>query len=95
MPLAVKVLASVYLGAQRVPTRYSCCIIFASAITRERCFDIFSLDSAPQATSAEIQGDTLVITWEGEKDHVTHMPLDWLIAYKHGKKGNPILNPYF
>ena len=52
MPLAVKVLASVYLGAQRVPTRYSCCIIFASAITRERCFDIFSLDSAPQATSA-------------------------------------------
>jgi gamma-butyrobetaine dioxygenase len=48
--------------------------------TRERSFDIFHLDAAPRAASAEVDGDALAITWAGE-DHLTRMPLSWLRAY--------------
>ena len=54
-----------------------------SPVTRERSFDIFHLDHAPRAVAAEVAGDVLVITWQGE-DHVTHMPLDWLSTYAGG-----------
>ncbi|RED18819.1 TauD/TfdA family dioxygenase [Pontivivens insulae] len=49
--------------------------------TRERSFDIFHLETAPKAKTAEVTGDVLEITWEAE-DHVTSFPLSWLEAYK-------------
>ncbi len=52
-----------------------------SSVTRERSFDIFHLDQAPQATAASIEGDDLVIYWTGE-NHVTHMPIAWLETYR-------------
>ena len=55
-----------------------------SPVTRERSFDIFHLDTAPKAGSAQVDGDTLLIGWYGE-DHVTRMPLTWLETYAHGK----------
>ena len=55
-----------------------------SAQTRERSFDIFHLDAAPRAASAEVEGDALVIHWAGE-DHVTRMPLSWLETYSSAK----------
>lgn len=60
-----------------------------SAITRERSFDIFHLDHAPQAASASLEGDYLVIAWAGE-NHVTRMPIDWLSNYKNaGPRSDP------
>jgi len=47
-----------------------------NAKTRERSFDIFHLQTPPQA-AARIEGDSLRIDWAGE-DHVTLMPLAWL-----------------
>lgn len=52
-----------------------------SSTTRERSFDIFHLDAAPKAKTAEVTGDVLEITWDSE-DHVTRFPLAWLEAYK-------------
>jgi len=52
-----------------------------SAATRERSFDIFHLDAAPRAKTAEVVGDALELTWEAE-DHVTRFPIAWLEAYK-------------
>lgn len=52
-----------------------------SAATRERSFDIFHLDAAPRAKTAEVAGDALELTWEAE-DHVTRFPIAWLEAYK-------------
>lgn len=49
--------------------------------TRERSFDIFHLETAPKAKTAEVTGDALEITWDAE-DHVTRFPLAWLEAYK-------------
>ncbi|MCA2012740.1 TauD/TfdA family dioxygenase [Pararhodobacter sp. CCB-MM2] len=54
-----------------------------SAQTRERSFDIFHLDAAPRADAAEVEGDALVIRWNGE-NHVTRMPLAWLEKYTTG-----------
>ncbi|MCA0942697.1 TauD/TfdA family dioxygenase [Yangia mangrovi] len=51
------------------------------ASTRERSFDIFHLDTAPRAASAEVVGDALELTWVGE-DHVTRFPLGWLETYR-------------
>lgn len=56
-----------------------------SSVTRERSFDIFHLDVAPQARAAAIEGDALVIEWAGE-DHTTRMPLSWLTAYADGTR---------
>lgn len=63
--------------------RDNCPSSFSSA-TRERSFDIFHLDSAPRAKTAEIAGDVLEIVWAAE-DHVTRFPLAWLEAYKTAK----------
>ncbi|SDF59872.1 gamma-butyrobetaine dioxygenase [Salipiger thiooxidans] len=52
-----------------------------SSTTRERSFDIFHLEAAPKAKTAEVTGDVLEITWDSE-DHVTRFPLAWLEAYK-------------
>ncbi len=52
-----------------------------SSTTRERSFDIFHLDAAPKAKTAEVTGDVLEIAWDSE-DHVTRFPLAWLEAYK-------------
>ena len=59
--------------------RDNCPSSFSSA-TRERGFDIFHLDAAPVAASAEVAGDALELTWTGE-DHVTRFPLAWLETY--------------
>ncbi|PRX10899.1 UNVERIFIED_ORG: gamma-butyrobetaine dioxygenase [Martelella mediterranea] len=59
--------------------RDNCPTSFSSA-TRERSFDIFHLDAASVAASAEVTGDTLEIVWAGE-DHVTRFPLAWLETY--------------
>ncbi|GAB5433177.1 MAG: gamma-butyrobetaine dioxygenase [Epibacterium sp.] len=56
-----------------------------SAMTRERSFDIFHLETAPRARTAEIDGDALVIDWQDE-DHITRMPLSWLNAYAGGQR---------
>ncbi len=58
-----------------------------SPITRERSFDIFHLEDSPCARTAEVDGDVLVIEWEDE-DHVTRMPLDWLVTYAGGNSRN-------
>ena len=55
-----------------------------SPVTRERSFDIFHLDTAPRARSADIEDDTLVIAWQDEA-HVTRMPLAWLDTYAGGR----------
>ncbi|WP_254871598.1 TauD/TfdA family dioxygenase [Pseudooceanicola sp. HF7] len=55
-----------------------------SPVTRERSFDIFHLDQPPRAETAVVEGDALVIHWQGE-DHVTRMPLSWLETYAGGK----------
>ncbi|MDO6585116.1 TauD/TfdA family dioxygenase [Salipiger sp. 1_MG-2023] len=54
-----------------------------SPVTRERSFDIFHLETAPRAASAVVEGEALVIAWDGE-DHVTRMPLCWLETYANG-----------
>ncbi|MBU2961273.1 TauD/TfdA family dioxygenase [Citreicella sp. C3M06] len=54
-----------------------------SPVTRERSFDIFHLETAPRAASAVVEGEALVIAWDGE-DHVTRMPLSWLETYANG-----------
>lgn len=60
-----------------------------NSITRERSFDIFHLENAPKASSAEVVGDALEITWAGE-DHVTRFPLAWLESYKTtGRRPDP------
>jgi len=53
--------------------------------TRERAFDIFHLETAPRASAARIEDDTLIIDWAGE-DHVTRMPMAQLGAYADGKR---------
>lgn len=51
-----------------------------NATTRERSFDIFHLTQAPQADSASLQGDNLIIWWAGE-DHISHIPVEMLTAF--------------
>ena len=45
--------------------------------TRERVFDIFGLAENPRPSRAWIEGDHLVIDWQGE-GHVSRFGLDWL-----------------
>ncbi len=59
--------------------RDNCPSSFDSA-TRERSFDIFHLEAAPRAVSAELAGDALEIAWQDEA-HVTRFPLAWLEAH--------------
>ncbi|WP_157018908.1 TauD/TfdA family dioxygenase [Mesorhizobium xinjiangense] len=53
--------------------------------TRERTFDIFHLDEPPKAETAEVEGDTLVIRWQGE-DHVSPYPMSLLAAFADAKR---------
>ncbi len=55
-----------------------------SPMTRERSFDIFHLEAAPRARSAEIEDEALVIVWQDE-DHVSRLPVSWLETYATGK----------
>ncbi|MCD9149214.1 TauD/TfdA family dioxygenase [Pseudophaeobacter flagellatus] len=58
--------------------------------TRERSFDIFQLgEQAPRAALAEVAGDALEITWQGEQ-HVSRFPLDWL---EEGCRAAPRFDP--
>ncbi|MFT6887934.1 MAG: gamma-butyrobetaine dioxygenase, partial [Paracoccaceae bacterium] len=54
-----------------------------SSVTRERSFDIFHLDRAPQPVAADLEGDDLVIRWRDE-DHVSRLPLRMLGAFAGG-----------
>ncbi|WP_422027507.1 TauD/TfdA family dioxygenase [Roseovarius sp.] len=57
--------------------------------TRERVFDVTSLEAAPSARRACIADDTLEIDWANE-DHVTRLPLDRLEAFvANGRKPDP------
>ncbi len=57
--------------------------------TRERVFDISSLENGPKAGAAQIEGDTLVIDWANE-DHQTRLPLAQLQDFAdHGRKPDP------
>lgn len=53
--------------------------------TRERVFDIFRLDRPPRPQSAAVDGDGLVITWQGE-DHISRLPLSMLETYGDGQR---------
>ncbi|WP_278923383.1 MULTISPECIES: TauD/TfdA family dioxygenase [Pseudophaeobacter] len=58
--------------------------------TRERSFDIFQLgEQPPRAALAEVTGDALEITWEGEQ-HVSRFPLEWL---EEGCRAAPRFDP--
>ncbi len=54
-------------------------------ITRERSFDILSLDTAPVAETARVEDGNLVIKWQGEA-HTTTMPLSVLETYAKGNR---------
>jgi gamma-butyrobetaine dioxygenase len=57
--------------------------------TRERVFDISSLENGPHARAAQIEDDTLVIDWANE-DHQTRLPLAQLQDFvDHGRKPDP------
>lgn len=57
--------------------------------TRERVFDISSLETGPQARAAQIDGDMLVIDWATEA-HQTRLPLEQLQAFAdNGRKPDP------
>lgn len=51
--------------------------------TRERVFDIFHLTDPPRPASAWIEGDALVVDWQGEA-HRSHYPFVMLRAYGSG-----------
>ena len=53
--------------------------------TRERTYDIFAERMPPRARSATVDGQALVIVWEGS-NHRTRMPLDFLSLYAEGEK---------
>lgn len=56
-----------------------------SATTRERSFDIFHLPHPPQAESADLKGDQLIIQWANE-DHISHIPLEMLTMYAQDQR---------
>lgn len=57
--------------------------------TRERVFDISSLDTGPVARAAHVEGDSLVIDWATEA-HETRLPLAQLQAFTdNGRKPDP------
>jgi gamma-butyrobetaine dioxygenase len=49
-------------------------------VTRERSFDVFSLDQAPVPKSAVINDDTLELIWAAD-DHVTRHTLEFLVDH--------------
>lgn len=49
-------------------------------VTRERTYDILHRAAPPVVASAAVEGDALVIRWQGE-DHVTRHPLGFLAAH--------------
>ncbi len=51
--------------------------------TRERTFDIFHLSARPRPAAAQVEGDILVIDWQGE-NHTSRYPLELLAAYATG-----------
>jgi len=51
--------------------------------TRERVFDIFAADRAPEADAAHIVDGVLEIVWKGD-GHVTRHDLGWLAQYARG-----------
>ena len=53
--------------------------------TRERVFDIFAGETAPEPRDARIDGAHLEISWRDE-NHVSRYPLDWLAPYAAGKR---------
>ena len=53
--------------------------------TRERVFDIFHLERPPRAETAALDGDALVVGWQGE-NHVTRMPVTTLALYADGHR---------
>ena len=53
------------------------------AETRERTFDIFHHETTPRPADARVDGDALVVDWEGEA-HVSHYPLAMLAGYAAG-----------
>lgn len=52
-------------------------------VTRERTFDIFHLEGPPRPETAELEGETLVIAWQGEPQ-VSRYPLAMLATYAEG-----------
>ncbi len=57
--------------------------------TRERIFDVASLPALPRAASARIEGDTLVIDWQGEPQ-VSQIPLAQLETFaRRGRAADP------
>ncbi|HSF91014.1 MAG TPA: TauD/TfdA family dioxygenase [Paracoccaceae bacterium] len=54
-------------------------------VTRERSFDILSLDKAPVAETARVEDGNLIIKWQGEA-HTTTMPLSVLETYAKGNR---------
>ncbi|MDQ2094469.1 TauD/TfdA family dioxygenase [Rhodalgimonas zhirmunskyi] len=57
--------------------------------TRERIFDVASLPDLPRARTARIEGDTLVIDWQGEPQ-VSHIPLAMLETFaSRGRADDP------
>lgn len=52
--------------------------------TRERTFDIFHLDHAPEPAEAQVDGEALEVTWKNE-DHRSRYPLGWLEQYARGE----------
>jgi len=57
--------------------------------TRERVFDISSLEAGPRAQAARIDDGHLVIDWQSE-DHETRLPLSQLQAFAdNGRKPDP------
>lgn len=45
--------------------------------TRERVFDICALDGDPVINTAQVEGDALIVDWQGET-HQSRYALDWL-----------------
>ncbi|MVA80978.1 gamma-butyrobetaine,2-oxoglutarate dioxygenase [Agrobacterium vitis] len=64
--------------------RDNCPSSFDSA-TRERHYDIFHLENAPKPESAAVEGDVLVVKWQGE-NHTSRYPISMLTLYADGKR---------
>ncbi len=60
---------------------------------RERTFDITSLTQAPQARSAEVEDNDLIVDWLGE-DHQSRYSIDWLMGFQtRGGRDDPAVLP--
>jgi gamma-butyrobetaine dioxygenase len=52
--------------------------------TQERTFDLLSIDPAPSPVSVEASDSAVTIHWAGD-GHVSHFPVDWLVAHRPGE----------